>query len=741
MTFTEIINTIRDAVYGKDVRTALVELAQKTQTAVESQIASVDNNLSDESEVAASQAKATGDIIRSLSEASYSVDVSRDIFSSASNWSSPSDAGVYRHDKRYFDDGTIMFRWATRQLESVYRFDVWVYASMAASEFYRIKGLMNGLPCVLNDSEPRYTQIYVRRVDGADLSSSDKSTIRNNLKIYKSNADCIDSANAKLIKGFSGEDTTSRGISITWDNGFATLYGTNNSSDSTSIFTLDGSTANIPAWVVEGEKYHLRFDKKDRETGIESVADDVYFQILIYYSEASGKTRRYLVNTQKSVDFVLSNEVMADAVGMIFRYIIDVGKSADSTCLAQILTTQSNEELSNSVNNSTKKIRVMQHNIGDYVWGRNPNPTLTTTNYYAANAKQLTPEQYTEKLANYKRFFGKYRPDVLCLQEYNRYFYIYKQIKDSVVADGAISRASTIPIRGATLVENELVGKTLSIGPSYDGVWRISSNTANSITCANCSISMNDGQALYTLQDATTYNAGDVLFDVLYRFRSNPKDSTSETLMFSNSDISNFRNVGLLALDRVSYTDSISWRFSDLDIGTNKCIVATGPLNASNASDGQSKREAQWFYLMNYILSRGYTYAIICSDINAGNGQASAHESRKNVTITTPDGDTTLGAIYPEYDDAVGDAETNFQAIVNIAKYYGYKACNSADYWGIQGTYVPWTASPPAPNINQPLDGIFTLGNIKVTNFEVLVDEYSNLASDHIPVIADLVIY
>lgn len=63
----------------------------------------------------------------------------------------------------------------------------------------------------------------------------------------------------------------------------------------------------------------------------------------------------------------------------------------------------------------------------------------------------------------------------------------------------------------------------------------------------------------------------------------------------------------------------------------------------------------------------------------------------------------------------------------------GYTVCNGA-YFGIYDTLVP-------TDMYKRIDNIFVKGNIKIKNFEVLADEYNNLVSDHIPIVADLSIY
>lgn len=91
------------------------------------------------------------------------------------------------------------------------------------------------------------------------------------------------------------------------------------------------------------------------------------------------------------------------------------------------------------------------------------------------------------------------------------------------------------------------------------------------------------------------------------------------------------------------------------------------------------------------------------------------------------------------YDYSIIYLDTNVQdnaereALYNAAVSAGYTVCNGG-YFGLTDTLVP-------TKMYKPIDNIFVKGNIKVKNFEVLTDEYGNLSSDHIPIVADLTLY
>lgn len=83
-------------------------------------------------------------------------------------------------------------------------------------------------------------------------------------------------------------------------------------------------------------------------------------------------------------------------------------------------------------------------------------------------------------------------------------------------------------------------------------------------------------------------------------------------------------------------------------------------------------------------------------------------------------------------DTNVGD-ETERANIYNIATNAGYTVANGG-YFGTVDTLVPTSAY-------KKIDNIFVKGNIKIKNFYAASDEYDNLSSDHIPIIADLTLY
>ena len=127
------------------------------------------------------------------------------------------------------------------------------------------------------------------------------------------------------------------------------------------------------------------------------------------------------------------------------------------------------------------------------------------------------------------------------------------------------------------------------------------------------------------------------------------------------------------------------------NIGNRKLIISGGFLRV--LSSAQDRLEAFKNYINSII---DYDYSIIYLDTNVLN-----NEERETL-----------------YSEAVAA---------------GYTVCNGG-YFGLINTLVP-------TDMYKPIDNIFVKGNIKVKNFEVLTNEYDNLASDHLPIVADLTLY
>ena len=103
-----------------------------------------------------------------------------------------------------------------------------------------------------------------------------------------------------------------------------------------------------------------------------------------------------------------TNDFVADA--STYDAIRIVGRNVANTAITpyDVINLYAGASLTSDLGNVVDKddIRIMQYNIGRY-------------NYGVSGG--LEDDKIPEKIANYKRFFGEYRPDIVCLQEYQQY--------------------------------------------------------------------------------------------------------------------------------------------------------------------------------------------------------------------------------------------------------------------------------------------------------------------------------
>lgn len=213
------------------------------------------------------------------------------------------------------------------------------------------------------------------------------------------------------------------------------------------------------------------------------------------------------------------------------------------------------------------------------------------------------------------------------------------------------------------------------------------------------------------MDKAQTHNTKNVLLDGVFSYVS--PDSFYGTVQLETE----ICGCGAISdIDRLSVRDENdsyrTWfRLATLNVGTRKIRIASGAL--TSAATPQQRAE-QLAYLIENDL-KNYEYAIITSDLNSGY----------------------------RYDETSGELIDNnsLSAVLASAANYDFFPCQAMDaYWGATVTYVHHAGVNPG-NIYSCIDNILCKGNIKIRNFEVLTDEYNNLASDHIPVIADLYVY
>lgn len=284
------------------------------------------------------------------------------------------------------------------------------------------------------------------------------------------------------------------------------------------------------------------------------------------------------------------------------------------------------------------KIRVMQNNIGHFRWGYVNAGSLETWGLEGA--------KYLEKLANYKKLYAEYQPDLLTLQEYSKF-----------------------------------------------------------------------------MDKAQTKNAKNVLFDGLFPFASIDDSTDTPNVVFANGSMGTFASMSFSGSDPVSGR-SVATPVS-VGVVTFHGVsvkVVTGALYSGTlqtVSGDEAIRAGQWSALLDYLADQ--KYAIIGVDLN----------------------------VY---------SNTELTSLLNVAKDKGFTAANG-DYFGREVTYVSHATTPieTASQYYLKIDNIFVKGaakivNFKVTNDFVVPDETATypagtpirattdlLASDHIPIISDIV--
>lgn len=391
--------------------------------------------------------------------------------------------------------------------------------------------------------------------------------------------------------------TEKNGVTYSFTNGKGTFSGT---PSSTFTINIDGSTTSIPQWLNAGETYYVTVDK----TG----SDKVYFNIQTYDNNGSWYSEPLKI-ARGSGAFCIDS--FSGIKGVLIRYSVSSagGGNVDGTTIKISIYQAPKKE---------KHIRIMQNNIGKFRYGYSGSSSLETYG--------LTEEQYQIKLANYKRMYGEYRPDILCVQEMVQYM------------DKAQTHDSFKVLYNDIFYNNSFGGTAISYG--------------------------------------------------IFAQIDGPK--------FSQETITG-------TVGGVSY--SVVAEICEAIIDNSVVAIVSTALNSE--SGYETTRAAQLQLIMNRI--SGYNYAIIGGDLN----------------------------VY---------SDSELTSLVGIAEAAGYTAANY-DFWGRQDTYVPH----PGHTYYNKIDNILVRGNIKITNFEVLTnytptnptDYYTDnlLASDHIPIVADLVIF
>ena len=220
-----------------------------------------------------------------------------------------------------------------------------------------------------------------------------------------------------------------------------------------------------------------------------------------------------------------------------------------------------------------------------------------------------------------------------------------------------------------------------------------------------------------------THKANEEIFDPIFNYRQyNSSTAGKQRTIWTN--INSTFNTITFSHNNTSDT----FELAKLNI-KNGVYVATLAFHPQSGTDGVTYRRNQYTSVLNYLDQ--YTDVILVADLN----------------------------IY---------SDEEFTDIIDLAKSYGWHSFNMGDYWGRYNTYInpPNQASPN--HYYRMIDGIWCKGNMKMVNSKVLFEEstyypdtyvwdpadvttekpnvmvanqYNLLASDHVPVMADIVIY
>ena len=488
------------------------------------------------------------------------------------------------------------------------------------------------------------------------------------------------------------EDTKS-GFTYSIDGGVFSVTGPNEGETPSNFsLILEGSSSKIPGWVEADRTFFVRLNISDPW---------IRFQIEKVKTEAAGGGSEFLFSGVASGPVTFGD--LEDTEGIILRYSIQKNAVFEEagTAAVEIWTGPTPAEIWQRADDNVTPVslRVMQYNIGGFIQGYKDVGELA--NYrrnYPNDTKQIvTPENYQEKLLNLKRFFGKYRPDVVGLQEYEKYMLRYidngeevdehnasEELFEDLFAYQSSPRESTYRLR--ILSNREIIYKK---------------------TC-------------YAQGDSTVGHG------VVYR-KEHPDDPDTETAV------------------------GASFRRVTLNVNGRKVVVVSTALMTDSLTKCPGyERGVSWPSTVQRLAwSQQWSYQRRAELTDMLEQLASA----ENVIILL---DTNCTLVYSEPDDTL-QSWSSMLRVFDVLDEYGYTAAHGLRYvtdgntnvltpfyWPMTKSYVPHVNGAPGMEgvrSFRPIDNIFVKGNIKIRNFEVLTDEYDGLVSDHIPVIADLDIW
>lgn len=255
------------------------------------------------------------------------------------------------------------------------------------------------------------------------------------------------------------------GVEYSIVNEIATLEGT--ATDAALIVLWDTSSEDVPDWIEENTDYYVEINKSNPE-------DPLRFRISTY--DKNGNWIEYIYNSK--VDHMFHIGSLDNIGGIKMWYYVPGGQSTSCTANVQILSCPSNKKLASLVgtNGNPVKIRLMQNNLGRLNMGK----ALDSGVHF------LTTDNYDTILANYKKMYSEYQPDVIGFEEfeYSRDIYttdtpetvyrtanirqeLFNRVYPNIYSDTSISSKNAIASKYPIL---DSANVSIPYSYEYDGV-------------------------------------------------------------------------------------------------------------------------------------------------------------------------------------------------------------------------------------------------------------------------------
>lgn len=557
---------------------------------------------------------------------------------------------------------------------------------------------------------------------------SDYSTLAQDVENLKAN----NSFNIAPIKNGSA---TNRGITFDWsgDGRSCHVHGTQSGSGSSTDNLYDNHTL-MPVGFTPGETYYVNFDAPStmrlQVNGF--TADD---SLVVIYPGVPG-----------AGTFTIPSNI----VGLNIRLLVTTGATIDTTVYPIIRTSLSNAELSYNQTDLGPQVAALERNVAELqtntlsmnfssasnlnttsMWERGSISPTTGENVVSSGRIRtityLPTNIATMKLPNDSRgffivgydeqgtFIGVYNSDGIWTIDqgtgytefnfsriYSKYnnmrlrIYLYSRDGQDITLD----EAQYIEMQS---IYNQLINPVkIRIMQNNIGQFNFGLNGGYSGTDLGLKLS-NYRKLMYkyhpdiiTLQEYRTYvnaddtaNANNVIFSWVKPYMSYEEHGY---VVFSNYATDNFRHTYL-------HSDGdypARMVYGTITINNKEVAIGTAALNALGGSSDAAMKTRALTKMVNLLAP--YETAIIGIDANV-------------------------------------ESEAEANAVKTFLKTNGFQMANW-DYIGYLPTYNP---SNP---IYKCIDNIFIKGKALFQNVEVVPDsEYNNLLSDHLPIIADILLY